>query len=187
MQIETGAREFFSNEGKDRDYIVFRRQDPVFVYERDKKDDAWIDYFYYREGLSKEDYFEWHFRDRWPLNFAPLVNKQFLDHLGIDIFGQDHDTIYGIMAKTFTGAYALPYRGKYVKWLYRFYVYLSFIQNGKLELTDEQRDKAHTLYKQDYSDHGPLREIYEFFRFPQQRIDYAFMRLAMQQHQTENK
>ena len=172
LEIVTGSAEWFPRTAKDKDYVVFRPQQPVFVYERSdpfghipsSTKPRWCK-FCYREGLTKPEYFDWYRskENKWSLNFAPLITRGFLEHMGLDIFGADHDQVREMIYMAFRSDYHLPCDTKYPKWLYRIYIYTCFIRNQKLELTDTQLRDAYDLYRQRYPKENVVRSIYEFF------------------------
>ena len=168
-EILTGSGEFFTSP-KDTDFCVFRPQRDIFVYERD--DRAKIDRFCYRDTLTKDEFFEWHDHGNvWWLNFAPLITRGFLDHFGIDIFDEDRERVYRLMQKVFVWHYRFPNAAKYGKCLYRVYIYMCFIENGTLTLTEEQHRNAYNIYKRrDYSI-PVLRSLYEFFEVPPEEME----------------
>lgn len=175
-KILTGSREFFAPSGeewpRDEDHIVFQPQDEPFRHLKEQRGDL----FSYKQGLSKQQYFEWHqprrepneVRNKWALNFAPLITKAFLDHLRIDIFGADRDAVYKIMRRAFMTEYRFPQGPTYKKHLYRLYIYKAFIDNGRLELTDDQLQTAYALYRQRYGERerAAIRALYDFFQVP---------------------
>lgn len=178
LKILTGSSEFFPGSGRDADYVVFRAQEPLFFYPNIKtpsgrRAKGEEDCFFYREGISKAELFHWHRTENdWHLNCAPLITRGFLEHLGIDIFAADYDDVYWIMRKAFMFDYRLPSCPKYLKWLYRIYIYRCYIGNGRLELTDEQLRHAFAIYKQTY-DKDVLLDLYKFFEVDEDETQRA--------------
>lgn len=194
--ILTGSAEFFPDTGKDRDYLVFRDQPYVFMYEHAPGRQC---HFCYREDLTKREYFGWHRTENtWSLNFAPLITRGFLERLDIDIHGADYDDVYWIVKLAFSTDYWMPLPDqqypfspiKYPKWLYRIYIYACFIRNGDLTLTDEQHRNAFNLYRQQHYDMGVLRSIYNFFDSDSELAEIGIRRVIPPQefaHGTESE
>lgn len=161
LDILTGSGEFFAKR-KDTDYVCFRNQPEFFKYIRD--DAAQTDYFCYRDGITKAQLWHWHEKiNTWWLNFAPLITKGYLAHLGIDLLGEDRDEVYRIMHKVFTWRFRMPNAERYDKMLYRVYIYTAFMGNDKLELTRPQLQNAYDFYRFRYPDRSVIRSMYDFF------------------------
>lgn len=181
--ILTGSAEFFPNRRyKDQDYILFCKQEPVFTYDRVKSEC----HFCYREGLTKAEYFQWHRTENtWHLNFAPLVTWEFLDRMDIDILGEDRDSTYWVVERAFKSDYFWPRiteedsSPKYLKWLYRIYIYTCFIRSGALVLSEQERQNAYCLYRQEYN-LDVVRSIHKFFNLDPELTELGIRRLEQQ-------
>lgn len=162
MKILTGSREFFSeSSSKDSDFIEFLKQDELFAYTRDESKKTCT--FKYKKGLKKEEYFIWLEKEnKWLLNFAPLITKKFLEAVDIDILGVDKERVYGIMKRYFSLAYKVVEGNALSKYVYRFYIYQQFIENGSFVLTEEQLATALDIKKKKYCKEV-VKSLYDFF------------------------
>jgi hypothetical protein len=162
--ILTGSSEFFSSENSsDKDFIIFQEQGEVFRYTRNEAEKTC--YFLYKQGISKAEYFDWlYHKNRWELNFAPLITREFLATLGIAIFGEDYEVVYEYLRRVFMWYYRfpLPPDYKFSKYIYRHYIYMRFIRAQSFELTKEDLEVALELKNGIYSKDA-LRAMFDFF------------------------
>ena len=161
-KILTGSREFFEETKVDMDYIIIRDQEPIFQYVRLENE---CNFCYKR--LTKLQYFDWHkTQNNWFLNFGPLITKDFLHIMNIDIFNEDYTEVYNIMQKAFKHiANTLsPVAKKYHKHLYRLYIYMCMIHNGICKLTTEQLEVAKAIKNYKYTK-SVIKSLYEFFDY----------------------
>jgi len=167
-KILSGSAEFFPNNAKDHDYIVIQEQDEIFKFNRIKRPDGDMECNFCYKPISKAEYFAWHENgNKWDLNFAPLITKEFLDYMKIDIFKADRDAVFKIMHKTFRLCFRIPNNTAYSKYLYRMYIYVCFMQNKKFTLTAKQKNTALLFKKQQYEDKVAVESMYKFFGFEQ--------------------
>ena len=165
-KILTGSAEFFPDTAKDKDYIVFREQPETFKHIREGGECL----FSYRP-MTKAEYFAWHENENaWYLNFAPLITKEFLDHMDIDIFEADHDAVYAVFKKAFNFIYRNVDVGRWNKYIYRIFIYTCFIGNGKTKLSSKQLATALELKNRVYRDIATIEGIYQFFDAPETEI-----------------
>ncbi len=160
-KILTGSREFFKTDNNDYDYIIIKDdQEETFKHIRESN----ICYFTYKE-MTKEEYLTWLEKEnKWYLNFAPLVNQEFLRYMNIDIFNTDKARVYEIMRNTFK----LNYHGTINtlnKYIYRMYIYSRYIKNGNYNLTEKELQTALDLKNKKYKSQIILKELFEFYGY----------------------
>jgi hypothetical protein len=157
-RILSGSAEFWgADKFSDTDYIVIREQDETFIQERDENECR----FCYKP-MKKTEYLKWLTDvNKWYLNNAPLVCREFLEYMNIDIFGKDKQAIHDVMERWFNfyrNQYVLPWN----KYSYRIMAYVYFMNKGNFDLTTDELDVM-LSFKRLVPDIEDKRMIYDFF------------------------
>lgn len=97
---------------------------------KDKK--KGLDVFFYK-NMSKDEFIEDTLESNVPMRCGKFLIKEFCDYIGFNIEDLEKlDSVFENMDQ---------------KHIYEVYIYNCFLDNGKFELTDQQRKEAYEIYK----------------------------------------